>query len=81
MQFLEDKCLDSDLNVINITKVCSQWSIYKHPSTGSDTDLAPPRGQAIIWTNDGYFTEQVATQGARALKVRVWIFRQIGYSA
>ena len=30
---------------------------FRLKSIGSDNGLAPIRRQAIIWTNDGYFTD------------------------
>ena len=38
------------------------WSLFlrvqlTYSSIGSDNGLAPSRGQAIIWTNDGLFTD------------------------
>ena len=36
---------------------CSQGSNYQYSSIGSDNGLAPARRQAIIWTNDGLFTD------------------------
>ena len=38
-------------------EICSQESNQQYPSIGSDNGLAPSRRQAIIWTNDGYFTD------------------------
>ena len=32
-------------------------SSEQYPSIGSDNGLAPARRQAIVWTNDGYFTD------------------------
>ena len=37
-------------------KIVSKGSINNF-SFGSDNGLAPRRRQAIIWTNDGYFTD------------------------
>ena len=31
----------------------------KLPSIGFDNSLAPTRWQAIIWTDDGWFTDQI----------------------
>ena len=39
------------------TEVCSQGSNEEYPNIGSDNGLAPTRRQAIIWTNDGNFTD------------------------
>ena len=38
-------------------EVCSQGSNEQYSSTGLDNGLAPARRQAIIWTNDGLFTD------------------------
>ena len=38
----------------NFTEI---YSSYDHASIGSDDGLAPTRWQAIVWTNDGYFTD------------------------
>ena len=38
-------------------KFCSQGSNEQYSSIGSDNGLAPARRQAIIWTNDGLFTD------------------------
>ena len=35
----------------------NQGSDLQYSSLGSDDGLAPSRRQAIIWTNDGYFTD------------------------
>ena len=48
------KCIDFDWD-FNV--VCPQWSNQEYSSIGSDNDLALSRRQAIIWTNDGYFTD------------------------
>ena len=52
--FLEWKSLYSDYN---FTEICSQGSNLQYSSMGSDNGLVPARRQAIIWTNDGYFTD------------------------
>ena len=38
-------------------EVCSLVWNWQYPNIGSDNGLAPTKRQAIIWTNDGYFTE------------------------
>ena len=41
-------------------RLTSRWILLtkfqQYPSIGSDDGLAQTRRQAIIWTNDGYFT-------------------------
>ena len=54
MNFLERKCVNFDSD---FTEVCSQWSNEQYSSIRSDNGLAPARRQAIIWTNDGEFTD------------------------
>ena len=54
MLFLEWKCFDFDLN---FTEVYSQESNQQYSSIGSDNGMAPTRRQAIIGTNDDYFTD------------------------
>ena len=41
----------------DFTEVCSLGSSQQYSSVGLDNGLARTRLQAIIWTNDGYFTE------------------------
>ena len=41
----------------NFAEVCSQGSNLQCSSIGSDNGLAPARRQAIIWSNDGLFTD------------------------
>ena len=41
----------------DFNEVCSQGSIKQYPSIGSDHGLALTRQQAIIWTNDGRFSD------------------------
>ena len=48
MHFLEWKCMNFDWH---FTEVCSHGSNLEYSSIGSDNGLAPPRRQAIIWTN------------------------------
>ena len=48
------KCINFDWY---FTEVCSQGSSSQYSSIGSDNGLAPARRQAIIWTNDGLFTD------------------------
>ena len=55
--FFLRKCID-------FTEVCSQGSNYQYSSIGSENGLAPARRQAIIWTNDGYFTDAYTRQSA-----------------
>ena len=52
--FLEWKCVNCDLV---FTEVCSQVFNKQYSSIGSENGVAPIRRQAIIWTNDGYFTD------------------------
>ena len=54
MHFLKWKCLNF---AYYFTEVCSQGSNWQYPSIGPDNGLAPIRRQAIIWTNDGLFTD------------------------
>ena len=42
---------------LKFTEVCSQGSNQQYPGIGSDNGLVPTSGQAIIWANDGYFTD------------------------
>ena len=37
--------------------MCSMDSIWQIGSIGSDNGLTPARRQAIVWTNDGMFTD------------------------
>ena len=37
--------------------MCSEGSNEQYYSISSDNGLAPSRRQAIIWTNDGKFTD------------------------
>ena len=39
---------------LNFTEVCSNW---QYSNIGSDNGLVPTRQHAIIWTNDGCFTD------------------------
>ena len=41
----------------DFTEVCSRGSNQQYSSIGLDNGLAPIRRQAIIWTNDGKFTD------------------------
>ena len=41
----------------DFSEVWSWESKQQFPSIGSDNGLAPARRQAIIWTNDGPFTD------------------------
>ena len=41
----------------DFTDVCSQRSNSQYSSIGSDNGLVPTRGQAIIWTSNGKFTD------------------------
>ena len=52
--FHEWKCLNLDQN---FTEVGSQGSNWQYSSIGSGKGLAPTRRQAIIWNNDGHFTD------------------------
>ena len=54
MHFLDWKCTNFDKD---FAEICSLWSKYQYSSIGSDNGLAPARRQAIIWTNDAYFTD------------------------
>ena len=54
MHFLERKCVNFDWD---FTEVCSQGPINNVPAFGLDNGLVPARQQAIIWTNDGQFTD------------------------
>ena len=54
MHFLEWKCMNCDET---FTEVCFWGSNKQYPIIGSDNRLAPTRWQAIIWTNDGSFTD------------------------
>ena len=54
MHFLEWKCINFDGD---FTEVCSWGSKQQFPSIGLDNGLAPARRQAIIWTNEGWFTD------------------------
>ena len=54
MDFLEWKCMNFDWS---FTEVCSYGSNLQYSSIGLDNGLAPTRWQAIIWTNDGKFTD------------------------
>ena len=49
---------------LNVTEVCSQGSNLQYSSNGSDNGLAPSRRQAIIWTNDGKFTDAYMRRSA-----------------
>ena len=50
------KCIFLDENVWIPIKLHRRVQL-KHSSTGSDNGLTPLRRQAIIWNNDGYFTD------------------------
>ena len=50
MHFREWKCMNCELNFIEICSLRSNW---QWPSIGSNNDLAPNGRQAIVWTNDG----------------------------
>ena len=54
MYFLEWKCMNF---AYDFTEVCSWCINQQYTSIGSDNGLAPTRRQAIIWTNDGWFTD------------------------
>ena len=54
VHFLEWKYLISHKN---FTEVCSAGSNQHYASIGSHNGLAPSRRQAIIWPNDGKFTD------------------------
>ena len=54
IHFLQWKCMNFDYN---FTKVFSWGSNLQHFSICTDNGLAPARQQAIVWTNDGQFTE------------------------
>ena len=41
----------------NFIEVCSQGANWQNASIGLDNGLVPARRQAIIWTNDGSFTD------------------------
>ena len=41
----------------NFTEICSQGFNLQYSSFGLGNGLAPFRRQAIIWTNDGLFTD------------------------
>ena len=45
-------------------ELCSTGSNEQYSSIGSDNGLAPTKRQAIIWTNDGYFTDAYMRQSA-----------------
>ena len=54
MHSLEFKNIDFD---VDLTEVCPQRSNHQYSSIGSDNGLAPARRQAIIWSDDGQFTD------------------------
>ena len=56
--FSDAFCLNENIWIaINIfTELCS-YGIWQYFSIGSDNGLAPVRREAIIWTNDGWFTD------------------------
>ena len=55
MHFLEWRYVNFDQYLI---EVCSYWSNQQYSIVGSDNGLAPAEQQAIIWTNDGKFTDE-----------------------
>ena len=58
---LERKCINFD----KISLFCLLPRVpYKYPSIGSDNGLVPIRQQAIIWTNDGKFTNAYKLRSA-----------------
>ena len=54
LHFLMKKCMISNWY---LTEVCSKGTIYQYSSIGSDNGLVQSKQQAIIWTNDGLFTD------------------------
>ena len=64
MNFLELKCMNFALD---FTEIRSQGSNQQYSSIGLDDGLAPSRRQAIIWTNDGYFTDAYISFGLNEL--------------
>ena len=61
MHFLDRKHLNFDWD---FTGVCSQGSNWQYTSIGSDNGWATIMRQAIIWTNDGWFTDAYMRQAA-----------------
>ena len=58
VHFLEWKCIDFDQN---FTEIYSQGFNQQHYGNGSDNGLLFGQHQAIIWTNDDYFTDIYAS--------------------
>ena len=48
----------------NFTKICSYKSNKQYSKIGSDNGMAPIRRQAIIWTNNGLFTDEYMRHSA-----------------
>ena len=48
---------DISLTIFSNTEVCSLGSNLQYHGIGSDNGLAPNWRQAIIWANDGKFTD------------------------
>ena len=64
MKIYEDKDL----------RVCSQGCNKQYHRIGSDNGLAPTRRQAVVWNNDGYFTDAYMRHSA---SMGYSIFRRI----
>ena len=64
MHFLEWKYIDFNQD---FNKVYPKGPINNINSIGSDSGLVPTRRQAIIWTNDDYFTDTYASLGLNEL--------------
>ena len=52
-------------------EVCSQGSFWQHSGTDSDNGWAQSTQQAIIWTNDGQFTDKYMSLGLKELIIQL----------
>ena len=57
-------------------EVCSYGSNKQYSSIGSDKGLAPTRRQAIIWNNDGQFTDAYMRPSA-SMSMEGYLFNSV----